>query len=168
VPVPVPVPCPSRARPVPVPCRSRAGPSAGNSHLRAGALHNDSAMGWEQDLDAKHGRPLDDIERHMYVLHYDEPRVVKSVSGDYAGRSPRSDGDGWLSATAIRHYVGWTQQRLPRKRINRHGPAAPCEIVYLEPGTMRDEQSMKDRGICPRCGEPLAPSLAELNGSTAS
>lgn len=92
---------------------------------------------------------------------------MKSVSGDYAGRSPRSDGDGWLSATAIRHYVGWTQQRLPRKRINRHGPAALREIVYLEPGTIRDEQSMKSSGGCPKCGEALAASLAEPNRSTA-
>lgn len=121
-------------------------------------------MGWEADIEAKHGLPLDEISGHVYVLHYDEPQVVKSVSGDYAGPAPRSDADGWLSATAIRHYVGWTQQRSPRKRINRHGPAALREIVYLQPGTMRDEESMKASGTCPKCDEDLAASLAEQPG----
>jgi hypothetical protein len=117
-------------------------------------------MGWEADLEAKHGMPLDEISGHVYVLHYDEPQIVKSVSGDYAGPSPRSNADGWLSATPIRHYVGWTQQRLPRKRINRHGPAALREIVCLQPGTLQDEQLMKTSGTCPKCGESLAASLA--------
>jgi hypothetical protein len=123
-------------------------------------------VGWESDVEAKHGLPLDEISGHVYVLHYDEPQIVKSVSGDYAGSSPRSDADGWLSATAIRHYVGWTQQRLPRKRINRHGPAALRVIVYLQPGTTRDEQSMKTGGTCPGCGEALAASLAGQPGSS--
>ena len=121
-------------------------------------------MGWESDLEAKHGMPLEEIPGHVYVLHYDEPQIVKSVSGDYAGPSPRSDADGWLSATTIRHYVGWTQQRLPRKRINRHGPAALREVVYLEPGTMQDEQRMKASGTCPKCGEALAASLTRRPG----
>jgi hypothetical protein len=124
-------------------------------------LGHDSAVGWEADLETKHGMPLDEIRGHVYVLHYDQPQIVKSVSGDYAGSAPRADADGWLSATAIRHYVGWTQQRLPRKRINRHGPAALREIVYLQPGTTRDEQLMKASGTCPKCGEALAASLAE-------
>lgn len=119
-------------------------------------------------LEAKHGMPVDEISGHVYVLHYDEPQIVKSVSGDYAGPSPRSDADGWLSATAIRHYVGWTQQRLPRKRINRHGPAALREIVYLQPGTMRDEETMKASGSCPKCGEALAASLAHVPNSGPS
>ena len=124
-------------------------------------------MGWEADLEAKHGLPLDQIPGHVYVLHYEVPQVVKSVSGDYAGPSPRADSDGLLSATPIHHYVGWTQQRLPNKRINRHGPAALREIVYLQPGTTQDEQAMKLTGICPTCGEPLAASLAQRSGQTS-
>jgi hypothetical protein len=123
-------------------------------------------MGWEADLEAKHGMPVDQIPGHVYVLHYEVPQIVKSVSADYAGPSPRADADGFLSATPIRHYVGWTQQRLPRKRINRHGPAALHEIVYLEPGTTRDEQTMKLTGTCPTCGESLAASLALPPGTT--
>ncbi|HEX4728146.1 MAG TPA: hypothetical protein VH298_10145 [Jatrophihabitans sp.] len=117
-------------------------------------------MGWEADLEAKHGVPLDQVPGSVYVLHYEVPQVAKSVSTDYAGRSPQSDKDGFLSAAPIRHYVGWTQQKLPRKRINRHGPAALREIVYLAPGTTQDEQAMKLTGTCPKCGEPLAASLA--------
>src|ERR1700704_4427501 len=123
-------------------------------------LGNDSTMGWEADLEAKHGMPLDQIPGQVYVLHYEVPQIAKSVSSDYAGPSPLADTDGFLSATPIRHYVGWTQQRLPRKRINRHGPAPRREIVYLQPGTTQDERAMKRTGTCPKCGESLAASLA--------
>jgi hypothetical protein len=131
-------------------------------------LADNSAVGWEADLEAKHGMPLDQIPGHVYVLHYDAPQIVKSVSGDYAGTSPSADADGLLSATPIRHYVGWTQQRLPRKRINRHGPAALREIVHLQPGTTQDEQTMKQTGTCPKCGESLAASLARAPGPTST
>jgi hypothetical protein len=117
-------------------------------------------MGWEADLEAKHGMPRDQIPGNVYVLHYEVPQVVKSVSSDYAGPNPEVTGDGFLSATPIRHYVGWTQQARPSKRISRHGPAALREVVYLETGTMRDEQAMKSTGACPKCGESLAESLA--------
>jgi hypothetical protein len=118
-------------------------------------------MGWEVDVEAKHGKPLNQIDGNVYVLHYETPQVVKSVSSDYAGPDPASDKDGFLSATAIRHYVGWTQQANPRKRINRHGPAALRDIAYLEPGTVRDEVTLKRTGTCPACGERLAESLAK-------
>jgi hypothetical protein len=65
-----------------------------------------------------------------------------------------------LSARPIRHYVGWTQQVKPSKRISRHGPAANREVVYLEPGTTRDEQMLKLTGTCPKCGEAYSGSLA--------
>lgn len=120
----------------------------------------DALMGWEDDLEAKHGLPLDQIVGHVYVLHYETPQVVKSVSDDYAGAEPARDREGWLSETPIRHYVGWTQQANPRRRIHRHGPAAHREIVYLEPGTLHDERAMKRNGSCPKCGESLAASLA--------
>lgn len=118
-------------------------------------------MGWEADLEAKHGLPLDQIPGSVYVLHYEVPQIVKSVSTDYAGPYPRSDTDGLLSKTPIRHYVGWTQQAKPSKRIGRHGPAALRKVVYLQPGTMHDEQTMKLTGTCPQCGEPLGASLAQ-------
>lgn len=104
--------------------------------------------------------PLDQIPGKVYVLHYEVPQVVKSVSSDCAGPSPRSDKDGFLSAGPIRHYVGWTQQVKPSKSISRHGPAAYREVVYLQPGTMRDETALKITGRCPKCAEPYCDSLA--------
>lgn len=115
---------------------------------------------WAADLEAKHGMPLDQIPGKVYVLHYEIPQVVKSVSADYAGVPPKLDGGRLVSAGPIRHYVGWTQQDRPSKRISAHGPAAMREVVYLEPGTTADEQSMKLTGTCPKCGEPLSESLA--------
>lgn len=55
-------------------------------------------MGWESDIETKHGLPLDQIVGHVYVLHYETPQVVKSVSDDYAGPEPVHDKDGWLSS----------------------------------------------------------------------
>ena len=118
-------------------------------------------MGWEADVEAKHGLPLHEVVGHVYVLHYDEPQVVKSVSTDYAGADPALDKDGMISFGPIRHYVGWTQQSNPRKRINRHGPVALREIVYLESGTIDDEEAMKRTGTCTKCGELLMASLAQ-------
>lgn len=125
-------------------------------------------MGWEADLEAKHGMPLDQIPGNVYVLHYEVPQIVKSVSRDYAGPSPQADSDGFLSATPIRHYVGWTQQARPSKRISRHGLAARREVVYLRPGTTRDELTLKLTGTCPKCGESLAASLARPTGPTSA
>lgn len=115
---------------------------------------------WVSDLEAKHGVPVNQIAGKVYALHYEVPQVVKSVSNDYAGPAPRSDADGYLSARLIRHYVGWTQQVKPSKRISRHGPAANREVVCLEPGTTRDEQMLKLTGTCPKCGEAYSGSLA--------
>ncbi len=115
---------------------------------------------WALDLEAKHGLPIEQIRGTVYALHYESPRVVRSVSGDYAGPDPRSDSSGWLSTFPVRHYVGWTQQRDPRKRIGRHAPMGVTEIVYLEPGTMLDERELKHAGQCAKCGEPFRDSIA--------
>ncbi len=120
---------------------------------------------WTEELEAKHGMPLHQIPGKVYALHYEVPQVLRSVSSDYAGPSPRSDADGFLSAGPIRHYVGWTQQAKPAKRISRHGPAAYREVVYLQPGTMHDETALKLTGACPKCGEQYADSLAVRPGS---
>jgi hypothetical protein len=115
---------------------------------------------WVLDLEASHGLPVEQIAGTVYALHYDPPRVVRSVSGDYAGPDPRSDSSGWLSAGPIAHYVGWTQQRDPRKRIGRHAPMGVSEIVCLQPGTMLDERQMKATGSCPVCGQWYRDSFA--------
>jgi hypothetical protein len=79
----------------------------------------------------------------VYAWHYDVPQRVKSVSRDYAGPGAALGPGGLASAKPIRHYVGWSQQADPRKRIYNHGPVALREIVYLESGTMVDELSSR-------------------------
>jgi len=37
---------------------------------------------WIAGLEAKHGLPLDRIPGKVYVLHYEVPQVVRSVSVD--------------------------------------------------------------------------------------
>jgi hypothetical protein len=143
--------------------RPSADPAAGASAPEFGELPGKNLVvteRWASDLEAKHGLPLDQIPGQVYVLHYEVPQVVRSVSSDYAGASPKADAAGLLSARPIRHYVGWTQQARPSKRISRHGPAASREVVYLAPGTTLDEQRLKLTGTCPKCGEALAASLA--------
>jgi hypothetical protein len=75
---------------------------------------------WMSDLERKHGVPADQIVGKVYVLHYEIPQVVRSVSADYSGRNrPKFGPDGRaISARPIRHYVGWTQQAKPSRRIS--------------------------------------------------
>lgn len=116
---------------------------------------------WVATLEAKHGMPVDQIPGMVYVLHYPTPQVVESVSRDYAGPNPRTGRKGLVSGRpgGTRHYVGWTSQKRPSSRYCEHGPAALRELVYLEPGTTRDEGRLKREGNCPKCGEPYAADL---------
>jgi hypothetical protein len=112
-------------------------------------------------LEAKHGKPYDQIPGTIYALHYDPAVVVQRVSQDYAGLSPQRNGRGLLSASPIRHYVGWTQQVNPRKRIAAHHIAStPVTVTIVGQGTMRDEERLKRTGRCSVCGEPFSDSLA--------
>jgi len=115
---------------------------------------------WRLDLEAKYALPSEQIPGNVYALHYEIPRFVKSVSRDYAGRDPEEDSSGLRSAGPIRHYVGWTQQQNPRRRIGKHAPLAATQIAYLEPGTLQDEAQLKLAGLCPMCHEPYRDSLA--------
>lgn len=109
---------------------------------------------WVLELEYKHGLPIEQVPGHVYVLHYDAPRVVKSVSGEYPHtRSP----SGAFDSEPITHYVGWTQQANPRKRVGKHGLGATAAIAYLAPGTMTDETELKKNGTCPKCDASLVP-----------
>jgi hypothetical protein len=115
---------------------------------------------WVLALEAKHGKPIEQIPGTVYVLCYDPPQIVKSVSRDYSGRNAIPVKSRLLSERPITHYVGWTQQDNPDKRIANHGPATGRTVASLQSGTMLDEQAMKETGACPRCGEALWRSLA--------
>jgi len=118
---------------------------------------------WVLRLEAKHGLPIDQIPGTVYALCYAEPLHVWSVSVDYSGTdrsqvvwAPNGHA---ASRTPIRHYVGWTQQRNPRRRINNHHRAGTAVEVTLSPGTMHDEEHLKRTATCPTCGHPYAADL---------
>lgn len=115
---------------------------------------------WVISLEEKYNLPIEKIPGNIYVIHYEPAQFVDSVSIDYAG--PREiakvNNKGFISFTPITHYVGWTQQKNPRNRIRRHG-LDNAEIVYLETGTMEDEQKEKMFGQCPKCNDYYIHSL---------
>jgi hypothetical protein len=105
----------------------------------------------------------------VYVLCCDPPRVIDSVSPDYPhdpdtyGREAtvgNSTGRAFgYRSLPIRHYVGWTSHRDPYTRLRWHGLRPPFAevLVSKQPGTLADEQRMKDTGRCARCGGSLKP-----------
>jgi hypothetical protein len=77
---------------------------------------------------------------HVYILCYGEPVVIKE--GD-CGERP------------VTHYVGYTQQQPPVKRVWQHGRGSARALVRIRPGTLRDEARAKCLEKCPRCGGRL-------------
>jgi predicted DNA-binding transcriptional regulator AlpA len=73
----------------------------------------------------------------VYVLCFGTPRRVP-------------DGD---VGHPVSHYVGWTQQVPPWRRVTSHGGAR--FLVSINPGTPADEERLKATGSCAVCGSPL-------------
>jgi hypothetical protein len=92
--------------------------------------------GWVLALEARYGVPIEDVPGTVYILHYDPPQVVRSVSRDYSGQLAEPGPHGLESDGPISHYVGWSQQPNPRRRI------------------------YKLTGTCPKCGTALRDSLS--------
>jgi hypothetical protein len=106
---------------------------------------------WVTRLEKLHGVPIQEVPGSVYILHWDMPTIVLSVSADY-GIS--------ISANPITHYVGWTSQDPPRKRINNHSRKLTRHTAeFVRKGTMLDEERIKREEKCPQCGEPLRLSL---------
>lgn len=117
---------------------------------------------WQEALERKWGLPLYEIPGIVYSICYDPPFQAEGVSADYAGFPPERGKRGWKAATPIRHYVGWTQQDPPRKRIREHHPKDTPATITTEVGTLEDEKRKKETGTCPRCGGRYAESLAPV------
>lgn len=85
----------------------------------------------------------------VYVLCLDPPRGIGDTDlPDLPGlQSPR--------CPPISHYVGYTQQDWPMNRAGSHGGAGMGTCVLMTPGTLADEERLKRRGRCPRCGKSL-------------
>ncbi len=84
--------------------------------------------------------------QHIYILCYGRPVLVRDrdyLPGDPSRRYP------------ISHYVGWTSQLPPIKRVRQHGAMSAHYMAQIRPGTVRDEEHAKRFETCPRCGQSL-------------
>jgi hypothetical protein len=83
---------------------------------------------------------------HVYILCYGRPVYVSSrdyVSTETDRRYP------------IAHYVGYTRQQPPVKRIRQHAAQSARHIAHIQPGDEALEESIKRSWRCPRCGGDL-------------
>lgn len=87
-----------------------------------------------------------DHPEHIYILCYGQPTIVKDR--DYLLANTGSD-------YPITHYVGYTRQLPPVKRIRSHGARSAHFIAQIRPGTEADEESAKRSESCPKCGGDL-------------
>ncbi|WP_157227641.1 hypothetical protein [Nocardia asiatica] len=76
---------------------------------------------------------------HLYIACFDEPTMLRDAD----------------TRKAVLHYVGWTRQHPPLRRVNQHGPACREFLVAILPGTLAEEAHLKAEGLCPKCGQPL-------------
>src|SRR5690349_18023511 len=94
---------------------------------------------------------------HVYILCYGRPVLVRDR--DYLRDDPSMD-------YPITHYVGWTGQQPPVKRVRDHGAKSARYIARTFPGSMRDQERIKLFESCPECGKSLwyyaeSPSYSE-------
>jgi hypothetical protein len=81
-------------------------------------------------------------QEHVDILCYGAPTTVKSR--DYLVVDGVYD-------FPITHYIGYTRQQPPVKRIRSHGARSAHHIARIQPGTLADEVAIKRHGACPRC-----------------
>jgi len=63
--------------------------------------------------------------------------------------------EGDCGGRPVTHYVGYTGQQPPVKRVWQHGRGSARALVQVRPGTLRDEARVKCLEKCPRCGDRL-------------
>ncbi|MFI6031638.1 hypothetical protein [Amycolatopsis magusensis] len=83
---------------------------------------------------------------HVYILCYGRPVTVSSRDG--LRGDPTTD-------YPITHYVGWTSQQPPVRRVRAHGARSAHYIAQIRPGTLADEDHAKRHESCPTCGKSL-------------
>jgi hypothetical protein len=79
---------------------------------------------------------------HVYVLCYGAPTFVRSR--DYLVADSSHD-------YPITHYVGYTRQRPPVKRVRAHGARSAHHVAVIRPGGLMLEHHLKRHGSCPTC-----------------
>lgn len=93
---------------------------------------------------------------HLYVLCYGEPTVVKSRDVcEWDRQAFLRDFDRRHTTYPITHYVGWTGQSPPIKRVYDHGRGSTAALVTTFPGSTYEESVIKAFGRCPRCDASL-------------
>lgn len=85
-------------------------------------------------------------EEHVYVACFDEPTLIPDR--DHHPEDPEHN-------YPLKHYVGWTTQQPPVKRLNQHGVVCRRQCVLLVPGSKEDESDLKATGRCPKCNATL-------------
>lgn len=81
----------------------------------------------------EHAKPI-------YIACFEEPTQLRDSDAD---------------DIAIRHYVGWTRQHPPIRRVSQHGAICRESLVAIIPGSLAEEDSLKVNERCPKCGDPL-------------
>jgi hypothetical protein len=110
-----------------------------------------SLFRWNRVLFARLARVLAmvaAVRGFVYVLCLDPPRGI----GD---TDIHCDGPGDRRCVPISHYVGFTRRDWPMDRAGGHGGAGMGSCVLLVRGTVADEERLRTRGRCPRCGGSL-------------
>jgi hypothetical protein len=82
----------------------------------------------------------------VYILCIDPPRRVHD--GDMYSNYKRD-------SPPVSHYVGYTTQDWPVNRALKDHHIPMKHLVYLAPGSEKDEEEFKRNGRCPRCHKTL-------------
>jgi hypothetical protein len=92
---------------------------------------------------------------HVYVICYGEPFIPDQADLGYP-------------AYPVTHYVGFTEQHPPLRRVQSHGRGSTAGLVEIRTGTLRDEARIKCLEKCARCGESLWYYRGEPGGHVAA
>lgn len=79
----------------------------------------------------------------VYILCFGSPTKVANADVDTTKRG------------LVTHYVGWTGQRDPDRRVSQH-EVPLSSIVKKMRGTAEDEHRVRQTENCPRCGQRLS------------
>lgn len=80
-----------------------------------------------------------DHPEHIYIACFSTPTTLRDMDKRHT----------------FMHYVGWTRQQPPVRRVKQHGSVCLNALVTIVPGSETEEADLKARYRCPRCGQPL-------------
>ena len=76
---------------------------------------------------------------HIYIACFSTPTTLRDLD----------------KRNIFMHYVGWTRQQPPVRRVKQHGSACLNALVAIVPGSEAEEEDLRASQRCPRCGQPL-------------